>query len=136
MKLEKIICYIDGSSRGNPGEAGIGIAIYDENKRQIDTISQYIGRTSNNVAEYLAFLIALQEGIKRNVQCIEVLSDSELLVNQIKGIYSVKDEKLRCFYILFHNLRKYFKEFKINLIPREENKFADRLANNAADRFC
>ncbi|MDY6861692.1 MAG: ribonuclease HI family protein, partial [Thermodesulfobacteriota bacterium] len=90
--------YIDGASKGNPGEAGAGILIIDESGKVIKEISEYLGICSNNVAEYKAFLIALKEAWNLNAEYIFIFCDSELLVRQIKGIYRVKNFILKSLY--------------------------------------
>lgn len=131
MSEEKLVFYIDGASRGNPGEAGIGIIMCDKDEKEISTYKKYIGSATNNVAEYIALVIALQEAVKARVTDVLVYSDSELLVRQIQGTYRVKDDKLKQLYSLFDNLRGYFKHFSIEYIEREKNKQADKLAAQA-----
>lgn len=127
-----MVFYIDGASLGNPGDAGIGIVMCDSDRKQIQTYKKYIGEATNNVAEYIALIIALQEAVKAKVRDIMVYSDSELLVRQVKGIYRVRDNKLKQLYTLFDNLKSYFKYFLIEYIEREKNKEADKLAARAA----
>lgn len=131
MEAEKLIFYIDGASQGNPGESGVGVLMCDEDGKGIQRFKKYIGQATNNVAEYLALLIALQEAVKVRVRDIQIYSDSELLVRQVQGIYRVKDDKLKQLYSLFENLREYFRSFTIEYIDREKNKEADKLATQA-----
>lgn len=131
MMEEKLIFYIDGASRGNPGPSGIGVVMCDADNKEIETYKRYIGSATNNVAEYLALIIALQEAVKARVRDVLVYSDSELLVRQVQGTYRVKDDKLKQLYTLFDNLRDYFKCFSIEYIEREKNKTADNLATKA-----
>ncbi len=131
MSEEKLVFYIDGASRGNPGESGVGIVMCDADKRKIQNYHKYIGRATNNVAEYLALIIALQEAIKVKVREVTVYCDSELVVRQVNGRYRVKDDKLKQLYILAKNLIEYFKEFKLEYIEREKNQQADKLAMQA-----
>lgn len=131
MSSEKLIFYIDGASEGNPGNAGVGIVMRDEDNREIQTFKKYIGEATNNVAEYIALIIALQEAVKVRVKEVTVYSDSELVVRQIKGTYKVKDNKLKQLYALFDNLKGYFSNFSIEYIDREKNKRADKLATQA-----
>lgn len=131
MSNEKLVFYIDGASEGNPGHSGVGVVICDEDKKEIKGIKKYIGEATNNVAEYIALIISLQEAIKANVKDVLIYSDSELVVRQLKGIYKVKDGKLKQLYALFENLKDYFKEFSIEYIGREKNKRADKLATQA-----
>lgn len=131
MDKEKLIFYIDGASRGNPGHSGAGIVMCDGDRREIQVLKKYIGEATNNVAEYIALILALQEAVKVQVRDVTILSDSELVVRQIKGTYKVKDNKLKQLYALFDNLKGYFKNFSLEYIDREENKRADKLAAQA-----
>ncbi len=123
--------YIDGASRGNPGPAGIGIILNDS----INKISlyKYIGETTNNVAEYVALIYAVQEALIQKRDSIVINSDSELLVRQLKGDYKVKNENLKAYFEQFRHLSKGFSQIEINLISRQENSLADKLANKAID---
>lgn len=124
--------YIDGASKGNPGKAGVGIAIYDENGEKIKEISKSIGITTNNVAEYTAFILALQEAlILGHREKIFVYTDSELLHRQLIGKYKVKNSNLKILFNIAKNLISGYKEFHIEHIRRESNKIADKLANKS-----
>ena len=131
MDEEKLIFYVDGASRGNPGDAGVGFLMCDADSKVIQKYKYYIGESTNNVAEYMALINALQEAVKARVRNVLVYSDSELLVRQVKGIYRVKDNKLKQLYALFSNLKEYFKDFSIEYIEREKNQEADKLASQA-----
>lgn len=131
MPSEKLIFYIDGASHGNPGEAGVGIVMCDSDGKSIQTYKKYLGAATNNVAEYCALIIALQEAVKTRVKEVTIYSDSELLVRQVNKIYRVKDDKLKQLYSLFENLKDYFKSFSIEYIERGKNKEADKLAAQA-----
>ena len=95
--MSKVIAYVDGASRGNPGNAGIGIVFINEQNNVVKEISDYIGQTTNNIAEYTAMVTALKEALEMNFEEIEVISDSELMVKQINGEYQVK-VKVSSFY--------------------------------------
>lgn len=125
------IAYIDGASRGNPGEAASAAWIHTP--EGVLELKKSIGVGTNNVAEYEALLLALETAVERGVDSIEVRSDSELLVKQNKGLYKVKNQNLSKLFIRAKNLEKKFKFFTIRHIPREENAQADRLANEALD---
>ncbi|WP_353684807.1 ribonuclease HI family protein [Thermodesulfovibrio sp. 3907-1M] len=122
--------YCDGASRGNPGDAGIGCLIILDNKKI--EISEYIGKTTNNVAEYTALIRGLEETLKQKVQEIEIFSDSELLVRQINGVYKVRNKKLIPLYEKVKELLTKFKKYQIFHVYREENFIADRLAKEAS----
>ena len=131
FKNSKLIIYTDGGARGNPGPAAIGVIV--GSKKYAETI----GETTNNVAEYKAVIFALKKAkhligkVKSKESKIEVRSDSELIVKQLKGEYKIKDEELKPLFVDVWNLRKDFKDIEFTLIPREENKEADRLVNQA-----
>ncbi|MDD4570392.1 MAG: ribonuclease HI family protein [Tepidanaerobacteraceae bacterium] len=131
--MSKIIAYTDGASRGNPGNAGIGVLLVDENDNVIKEISVYIGQTTNNIAEYTAMLTALREALEMNIEEIEIVSDSELMVKQINGEYQVKNEGLKPLYREACGLLKEFKGFTVRHVRREHNKEADKLANRGID---
>lgn len=131
MMEEKLVFYIDGASRGNPGPSGIGVVMCDRDNKEIAGYKRYIGSATNNTAEYIALIIALQEAVKARVKDVLIHSDSELLVRQVQGTYRVKDDKLKQLYTIFSNLRDYFRDFSIEYIAREKNITADRLAAQA-----
>ena len=131
-QINKLIIYTDGASSGNPGHSGIGIVLCDENGEIIKKYYKYIGQVTNNIAEYMAFILALQESLFSDVRNVTVYSDSELLVRQINGIYKVKNPHLLVLYQIAENLKKHFVSFKIEYIEREKNKEADRLARKAS----
>ena len=123
--------YTDGCSRGNPGPAGIGILIINNDGKEIKRISEYIGKTTNNVAEYKAILRAVSECISRKIDKAIFFTDSELIVNQLNKSYKIKDEKLKNLYVKLLSKLINFKNWSIKHIPREHNKIADSLANQA-----
>ncbi len=123
--------YTDGCSRGNPGPAGIGILIINNDGREIKRISEYIGKATNNIAEYRAILRAVNECESRKIDGVIFFTDSELIVNQLNKSYKVKDEKIKTLYVKLLNKLINFKNWSIKHIPREDNKIADFLANQA-----
>ena len=126
--------YIDGASRGNPGPAGIGIAFTNGMSAPVREVSKYIGETTNNVAEYLALVYAQQEALALGCTDLTVKTDSELLVRQISGQYKVRDARLRMLYDLVMHVGRRFSAWRVEHIPREGNRLADRLAGQGADR--
>jgi len=122
--------YIDGASRGNPGEPGAGIVIKDRQGKIFKRLRQYLGRATNNQAEYRALLLALKASRELG-QSIKIFSDSELLVKQLKGSYRVKSKGLKPYFDEVRNLLKGFSSWEIAHIPREQNREADALANEA-----
>ena len=131
MKSNKVIICVDGASRGNPGPAAIGATIKDEQGRLITRISQGIGLTTNNQAEYRAVIAALEKAVRLGAKQVELNSDSEFVVKQIKGEYRVKKATLKPLYQRVKQLQNYLESFTINHIPRQQNREADRLANMA-----
>ena len=125
--MEELTIYVDGASAGNPGKAGIGIVLFCKGKK-IREYSQYIGITTNNVAEYMAVIFAMQEALIMRVQNISIFTDSELIVNQINGVYKVKDNNLFRLHMQIQHLKSGFKRFSITHIERAGNKEADKLA--------
>ena len=124
--------YIDGASRGNPGPAGVGVVFMDPaGTRQF---SKYLGETTNNVAEYLALVYALQEALQAGYAALTVKTDSELLARQVNGQYRVRDSQLRLFHDLALHLAQGFRQCRVEHIPRTENRIADRLAGQAVTR--
>jgi ribonuclease HI len=132
---KRLKIYIDGASRGNPGEAGAGVVICDENDQVIREFTRYLGETTNNVADYQGLLLSLENAFLLGAEEIEVFSDSELLTRQINGEYRVKNEKLKPLYQRVSDLIKNYKKFSLTHIPREKNKKADHLANKAIDNI-
>jgi ribonuclease HI len=124
---------VDGASRGNPGEAGCGAVILDENGAVVKELSRYLDRTTNNVAEYEGLLMGLESLLQLGAKKIVVKSDSQLLVRQLNGEYRVKDEKLKVLFERAKNLLRQFESCRIVHIRREMNKLADRLANRGID---
>lgn len=128
-----VIMYTDGGSRGNPGQAGIGVLIEDTEGNIIKEVSQYIGDQTNNVAEYKALSRGLEVALDLGVTKITCYLDSELVVKQIKGEYKVKNEGMISMFNMVKPLVKQFDKFDIVHIKRELNKKADALANKAMD---
>ncbi|OGP76181.1 MAG: hypothetical protein A2W09_04135, partial [Deltaproteobacteria bacterium RBG_16_50_11] len=126
--------YIDGASRGNPGRAGAGILITNEEGKRMLEISRYLGHKTNNEAEYWALLLGLREVKRVGGKAVRVFTDSELVERQVKGLYRVKHPNLRSLHKLVVENLKSFSSFEIESIPREQNQEADLLANQAIER--
>jgi len=131
VRLKRAVIYADGASRGNPGPAAIGVTIKDKRGKLITSISQCIGRTTNNQAEYRAIITALEEATRLGADQIEIHSDSELVVRQINGRYRVKNVALKPLYQQVKALQGKLTKFSLNYVPREQNHEADKLANQA-----
>ena len=139
--MKKFIIFTDGGSRGNPGKAGIGVVICNEKLQEIKKYGEYLGdNLTNNDAEYSAIIFALKKfksvfgKALTEVSDVEVRADSELVVKQLNGQYRLTDPKIQQFFIEIWNLKFDFKSVKFKHIPREKNKEADRLVNEALDK--
>lgn len=126
--------FTDGASRGNPGQAGIGVFIEDGAGRNIKKIARYLGLATNNQAEYTALTDGLRAAAELGAEELEILADSELMVKQMNGLYKVKNPDLQSKHAEAKSLLKPFKRVVIKYIPREKNKEADALANKAIDQ--
>ncbi|HUK47394.1 MAG TPA: ribonuclease HI family protein [Terriglobales bacterium] len=137
MKLspEKyLIAHTDGGARGNPGPAGYGVFIEDAEGKKVAALSQYLGRQTNNFAEYQALIAALEYAVEHGPKALKVVSDSELLVRQVKGIYKVKEPTLRDLHGRAKELIRQLQWFEIEHVLRGHNREADQLANEAMDK--
>ena len=131
MKTEKVTIFTDGASKNNPGPSAIGVVIKDQQGQTITRISQGIGHSTNNQAEYKAIITALKEAIRLGARQVNLNSDSELVVRQLKGRYRVKNAALKPLCQQVKQLQSHLESFTINYIPREQNREADSLANAA-----
>lgn len=134
MPYKKLTIYTDGGARGNPGPAGIGAVILDEQESIVAEISEYIGQATNNQAEYKALIAGLTKAKELGGADIEVFLDSELAVKQLNREYRVKDKALAPLFVEAYNISLGFKKIIFKHIPREKNKLADRLVNLALDK--
>jgi ribonuclease HI len=130
---DSIVAYIDGGSRGNPGPAGYGVAINDAAGRRIAELSDYLGVQTNNFAEYSGLLAALEYAVKHGHKALKVVSDSELLVKQMRGEYKVRNETLQQMAQEARGLIRKLESFQIRHVLRAQNREADGLANQAMD---
>jgi ribonuclease HI len=126
-----LVVNIDGASRGNPGPAGIGVVFVRDNTR-ITEYKEFIGKKTNNQAEYAALKKALQIASTFDNE-LTVLSDSQLIVNQRTKLYKVRSKQLKIIFREISNLERRFKMVIYKHIPREKNEYADLLANQAID---
>jgi ribonuclease HI len=124
---------IDGGSRGNPGPASYGVVVRDAKGEIVAKLKKYIGRATNNVAEYYGLIAALDYAQAHAIRALHIESDSELLVKQMRGQYKVKSEELRPLFERAKKMSATFDSFGINHVYREQNKEADALANEALD---
>lgn len=137
---DKIVIFTDGGSRGNPGPAAIGVVIKNAEGQTIKSYGETIGEATNNEAEYRAVVSALQKTkallgkAKTKKLAAEVNMDSELVARQLNGEYKIEEERLFPFFVKIWNLRMDFGKVIFRHIPREKNKEADQLVNQALDR--
>jgi ribonuclease HI len=131
--MNKLIIYTDGGARGNPGPAAAGVVIYDEHRKIIGKHHHYLGEATNNQAEYQGVILALTEAAKLGAEEIDFFLDSELVVSQLKGDYKVKNKDLGALFVKVWNLSQKFKKIRYFHVPREENKEADKMVNQAID---
>jgi ribonuclease HI len=124
---------IDGGSRGNPGPASYGVVIRDPKGEVIAKLKKYIGRTTNNVAEYYGLIAALDYAQSNHISALRIESDSELLVKQMRGQYKVKSPDLKPLFERAKKMSQAFSSFRIDHVYREQNAEADALANEAMD---
>ena len=125
--------HVDGASRGNPGEAGFGVHVSSPDGRELAGLYGYLGKATNNVAEYQALLHGLRFALERGAREVDVFSDSELLVRQIGGRYRVKNPGLQPLFREAQSLLARFERARVTHVPRERNYEADALANRAVD---
>lgn len=137
---EVVAVYTDGASKGNPGPASIGVVCFVGNAQSLNSykeapdelfsISKAVGKKTNNEAEYMSLIAALEELTARSVNAARIYMDSELVVRQMNGIYKVKNERLKPLFLRVSELSR-GKQYKIEHIPRDKNQIADYLANLA-----
>ncbi len=132
--LGRITAYCDGGSRGNPGPAGYGVFIQNEAGAPLASLSEFLGTKTNNVAEYSGLLAALSWALENEARELRVVSDSELMVKQIKGQYSVKSPDLKPLHEEAKRRIAKLDRFEMQHVLRGKNKEADRLANEAMDK--
>ena len=137
--MKTFIIRTDGGARGNPGPAAIGAVIENEQGSILKEISEYIGETTNNEAEYRAAITALKKlkalagKAEAKKSQVRILADSELLVKQMNGQYKIENAGIQKFFLELWNLKLDFGEVRFQAVPREQNKAADRLVNQALD---
>jgi ribonuclease HI len=129
-----VVARIDGGARGNPGPAAYGVVLEDEAGARLAELSEYLGRRTNNYAEYAGLLAALEYCAGHGLRRLRVLSDSELLVRQLTGRYKVRSAELRPLYERAQGLIRALDWFRVEHVRREKNREADRLVNKTLDR--
>ncbi|OHA65147.1 MAG: hypothetical protein A3D64_00965 [Candidatus Wildermuthbacteria bacterium RIFCSPHIGHO2_02_FULL_49_9] len=137
--MEKFIVYTDGGARGNPGPAALGVVIQNSRGQVLKEYGEYLGGATNNEAEYRAPIFALRKikalwGKEKAKKAeVQVFADSELLVNQLNGKYKIENRNIQNLFLELWNLKIDFGKVAFTAIPREKNKEADRLVNEALD---
>jgi ribonuclease HI len=129
-----LVAFSDGGARGNPGPAGYGVVVQDEAGRTVAALSQYLGHQTNNVAEYQGLIAALEYALAKGPKALKVISDSELMVRQIQGVYKVNNLALQVLHRRAKELISRLEWFSIGHVLRGHNEEADRLANAAMDK--
>lgn len=138
--MDKFIVYTDGGARGNPGPAALGVVIQNGNGETLKEYGEYLGEKTNNEAEYRAAISALKKikslwgKEKAKKTEVQLFADSELLVKQMTGKYKVENLNIQQFFLELWNLMIDFKKVSFTAIPREKNKGADRMVNEALDQ--
>lgn len=132
--MEEVLLYTDGAARGNPGPAGAGAVLVDPQGNELAALTRYLGETTNNVAEYQALILGLEEAAIQKVRRLKVHLDSELVVRQINGQYKVRNLHLKPLYQRVLALLRAFDQVSIIHVRREFNRRADQLANQAIDQ--
>ena len=133
MDGKTVRLFSDGACRGNPGMGGAGAIIFDDSDHVLWEGSEYLGHCTNNIAEYRALILGLKGALAGGFTNLEVYLDSELLANQINGLYKVKNENLKVLMKEIHDLIASFESVHVRHVRRCHNELADRLANRAND---
>ena len=128
----RLVCYIDGACLGNPGPAGVGVVIFGGKGEELARISKHLGYATNNIAEYTALIEALKHARKLGAKILEVRSDSQLLIRQMRGEYKIKHPNIVPLAEEVRRLLGNFERVEFIHVPREQNKLADHLAKAAA----
>jgi ribonuclease HI len=127
--LTKATIYTDGGADPNPGPGAIGVVIKNEAGETVDTISRPVGVVTNNQAEYMAVIAALEKAASIGIKEVRMFADSQLIVRQLNGQYKVRNAQLKPLFENVQRLKKQFKRFSIDHVPREMNREADKLTN-------
>ncbi|MBU2542803.1 ribonuclease HI family protein [Patescibacteria group bacterium] len=133
--MKKLIIFTDGGARGNPGPAATGIIVKDENGKTIASFGEYLGKQTNNYAEYMALISGLKKAKELKADEVECLLDSKLVCEQLKCNWKVKEPTLQKLFVVAYNLSAEFKKVTYKHIPRERNKEADAEVNKVLDNL-
>jgi ribonuclease HI len=130
----KVVIHVDGGARGNPGPAAAAAILTDaESGRVLDEASAYLGKTTNNVAEYRGLLLGLERARALGADAVEVVNDSELVAKQVNGEYKVKHPEMKALHAEARWALSSFEQWSIRNVPRAQNSDADQLVNQALD---
>lgn len=132
-KAFEVVANIDGGARGNPGPAAYGVVIRNPKGEILEELAEYLGIQTNNYAEYSGLVAVLEYAVNHRIASLKILSDSELLVRQMRGQYKVSNPVLREFYQKAQTLIRKMEHVSIEHVMREKNKEADRLVNQVLD---
>jgi len=130
----KLKLYSDGGARGNPGPAGIGVVIKNEDNETVESFGKYLGEQTNNFAEYTALIEGLKKAAELGADEVVCYMDSELVTKQMRGEYKVKEPNLQKLFVQAYNASQKFKKVEFNHVYRADNKEADKLVNEAIDK--
>lgn len=131
--MSRVVVYVDGGSRGNPGPAGVGVVITDSDGAELARANDYIGEATNNTAEYRALLLGLERAKALGAPDVEIVNDSQLVERQVRGEYRVKKADLKVLHEQVRTALRDFERWSIRSVPREQNELADTLVNEAID---
>ena len=131
--ISRVRLYSDGAARGNPGLAGAGAVLVEPSGQVVDRLGKFLGTQTNNFAEYMGLLLGLRRARELGVHEVEVFADSELMIRQLGGRYQVKSKSLRPLYEEALKLLNTFERVKLVHVPREMNRAADEMSNQAID---
>ncbi len=131
---EYLIAHVDGGARGNPGPAAYGVVITDQAGKPMAELTEYLGQRTNNYAEYSGMIAAMDYAARHATRALRVVSDSELMVKQMRGEYKMKSPALKELFEQARVLERQLQWFRIEHVFREKNREADRLVNETLDR--
>jgi len=131
----KLVIYTDGGAHGNPGPAAVGVVICSEKNEVIKKYSKFIGRATNNQAEYQAVIYALERAKQLKAERLDFYLDSEFIVQQLSRKFKIRDKNLALLFVKIWNLSQDFKSINFFYIPREKNKEADKLVNQTLHHY-
>ena len=130
---KRVRVYSDGAARGNPGPAGAGAVVTDTDGKIIERVGKFLGRQTNNHAEYMGLIVGLQAALAMGADEVDVFADSQLMIRQLQGRYQMKSASLRPLFLEAKRQLEQFRKVRLAHVPREENGDADEMSNRAID---